>query len=197
MLPVCFSVAQMIAFLSSTDSTCSRCGITDITCCITEHILVNCNCVQTCKILFEECINREFDFTVSEIIYFLHGEEYVRTLFGLDPKKSSLAEKLHLFLMWLQSFSMTHGCNFVNYVHLCYILLCTLYRVGICSCIYTCVIAWFSIHIYIVHFLCVYDSYENCLERLSWTHSISFSESGHMFVFSLSSTDFFLPTLIK
>ena len=90
MLSVCFSVAQMIAFLSSTDSTCSRCGITDITCCITEHILVNCNCVQTCKILFEECINREFDFTVSEIIYFLHGEEYVRALFGLDPNKERL-----------------------------------------------------------------------------------------------------------
>ena len=43
-LSLCFSVAQMIAFRSTTDSTCSRCGITDITCCIPEHILVNCNC---------------------------------------------------------------------------------------------------------------------------------------------------------
>ena len=95
---LCFSVAQMIAFLSSTDSTCSRCEITDITCCITEHISVNCNCVQTCKLLFEECINREFGFTVSEFIYSLHGEEYVRALFGLDPNLERLLQgKIYMF----------------------------------------------------------------------------------------------------
>ena len=80
--------------------------------------------MQTCKLLFEECINREFEFTVSGFIYSLHREEYVRALFGLEPNLERLLQgKNDMFLMWLHRFSLTHGivtgtiCNFVNSVH--------------------------------------------------------------------------------
>ena len=101
MLSVCFSVAQMIAFLSSTDSTYSRCGITDITCCITEHFLVNCNCVQTCKLLFQRMYSSRIRF-YCVWVYLLSTQRGVcSSIVWFDPHLESLLQgKIDMFLAW-------------------------------------------------------------------------------------------------
>ena len=82
MLRACFFVAQLIAYMSSTESTCSRCGNVDICTNLTEHILINCAMIQTCKKSFERIVVRHFDYTVCNLLRSLNGQEYM-VIYGL------------------------------------------------------------------------------------------------------------------
>ena len=84
MLHACFSVAQLIANMTSTELTCSRCGNVDICTNLIEHILINCAMVLTCRELFEQIVIRHFDSNVCNLLCSLNHQEYIGAHFGLN-----------------------------------------------------------------------------------------------------------------
>ena len=86
MLHACFSFAQLIAHTVYTIfSQCTRCGCNNAITSLTEHILINCQSVESCTTSFQQRIVFKFGRTVFDLVVSFKGNEYVLALFGLNP----------------------------------------------------------------------------------------------------------------
>ena len=83
MLTTCFSIAQLIAYLSSFDSVCTR-GQNDITMSLTMHIITSCVLVRSISIAFKETIRLLLDQRILLLFESLTDYDRVKTLFGLN-----------------------------------------------------------------------------------------------------------------
>lgn len=84
MLRACFSIAQLIAYLSSIDPTCSRCGRREINCSITMHILTDCVSVQPCRISFKTTVLSLFGNRIFDLLEAFDDLDLVKAMFGLN-----------------------------------------------------------------------------------------------------------------
>ena len=82
MLRACFNVAQLIVYLSFTESTSSRCCNVGICTHSTGHILINCSMVQTCRESFDQSVVRHFNYNVCNVLPFIERSN-IAALFGL------------------------------------------------------------------------------------------------------------------
>ena len=70
-----FPVAQLIASSSTFDSYCTRCDRHDLDLSVTEHILLDCNRLQSCRTAFERRIRHEFN---NQVFYRLKSLNKIR-----------------------------------------------------------------------------------------------------------------------
>ena len=86
MLRACFSISKLIAHTAYTKfSQCTLCGCNDIITSLTEHILINCQSVQSCTASFQQRMLFKFGRTISDSVVSFKGNDFVLALFDLNP----------------------------------------------------------------------------------------------------------------
>ena len=114
LLGACFSVAQLIVYLSHFETDCSRCGDNRVHVSITEHLLTRCTLMEPHINTFMEKVRMLYGHDIFICLRSMSCEDFVFAIFGINPR----------------FYSIINGMKESFYVNVVYVLhrICISYR---------------------------------------------------------------------
>ena len=86
LLGTCFSVAQLIVYLSHFETDCSRCGDNHVHVSITEHLLTRCTLMEPHINTFMEKVRMLYGHNIFICLRSMSYEDFVFAIFGINPR---------------------------------------------------------------------------------------------------------------